>query len=137
MRKLSERTSADLCVNFFTVFIIWDHNKSRIFVLNTCTTILSSFDFLKSFSFVFCDDTLVLTFFGWRMLYSVFSINASKQWQLVALTRKLAVFATFFGDGFSNCCSSLLNESSVEDWLEFWSWKRGLLTKLSNSCLKL
>ena len=82
-------------------------------------------------------NTLVLTFFGWKILRSIFFINALKQWQLVVLARKLAVLTTFFGSGSSNHCSSLLIKCSVEDWLEFWSWKRSLLTKLSKSCLKL
>ena len=45
---------------------------------------------------------------------------------IVALTQKLDVSTTFFGGGYSNCCSSLLTEAFVADWLEFWIGKSGL-----------
>ena len=65
MRKLSERTSFDLFVNFLTVFIIWDCNKSITFIQNPYTTIFPSFNFLKSFSFFFGD---VMKHFGVNIL---------------------------------------------------------------------
>ena len=45
---------------------------------------------------------------------------------IVALKQKLDVSTTFFGGGYSNCCSSLLTEVFVEDWLKFWIGKSGL-----------
>ena len=55
---------------------------------------------------------------------------------IVILTQKLAVLTTIFDGGSSNCCSSLLIEGYVEDWMKIWNQKRSLLTKLSASCLK-
>ena len=108
-------------VNFFIIFIIWDYRKSRMFVLNPGTTILPGFDYLKSFSFfrVIIWNTLVVTFFRWKILCSIFSIDASKQWELVALTRKLDVLITFFVGRSSNCCLWMLVEDFVADGLEF------------------
>ena len=81
-------------------------------------------------------NTLVLTVFGWKMLCSIFTINASKQWELVALTRKLAVLTTFLMVDLLTVFI-IVNWRSVEDWVEFWNKKRSLLTKLSTFCFKL
>ena len=66
--------------------------------LNPYTNLLPCFNFLKRFSFFFnmLWNTLVLTFVKWKILCYIFSINASKQWELVALVSSFLSNQSFF-----------------------------------------